>query len=109
MMDTLNKTVISDKSLQYFYKKDQNIPIGIRGMVDNTLGISKCGSQAIKLNSVINSLIQSQRLTLSSTGTGLVSLTFTVYSVVLSILIAAQAVTILCLLLSLLGLDIGVG
>ena len=65
MMDTLNQTVMSDKSLQYFYKEDQNIPIGIRGMIDDTLGISKCGSQAMKLNSVINSFIQSQRLTLS--------------------------------------------
>ena len=61
MMDTLNKTVMSDKSLKYFYKEDQNIHIGIKGMVDNTLGISKCGSQAIKPNS----FIQSQRLTLS--------------------------------------------
>jgi hypothetical protein len=65
MMDTLNKAVMADQSLQYFYKEDPNIPIGIRGMVDDTLGISKCGSESIKLNSVINSFIQSQRLTLS--------------------------------------------
>ena len=44
----------------------------------------------------------------SSTGTGLVSLTFTISSVVLPISIAALAVTFLFLLLSLLGLDIGV-
>ena len=34
-------------------------------MVDDTLGISKCGNQAIQLNSVINSFIKTQRLTLS--------------------------------------------
>ena len=45
----------------------------------------------------------------SSTGTGLVSLTFTVSSVVLPISIAALAVIFLSLLLSLLGLDIRVG
>ena len=45
----------------------------------------------------------------SSIGTGIVSLTFTVSSVVLPIAIAALAVTFLCLLLSLLGLDIRVG
>ena len=45
----------------------------------------------------------------SSTGTGLVSLTFTVSSVALPISIAALAVTFLSLLFSLLGLDIGVG
>ena len=45
----------------------------------------------------------------SSTGTGLVSLTFIVSSVVLPISIAALAVIFLSLPLSLLGLDIGVG
>ena len=34
-------------------------------MVDDTLGVQKCGSPSIKLNSVINSFIESQRLTLS--------------------------------------------
>ena len=65
MMDTLNKKVMSDKNLQYFYKGDQNIPIGVRGMVDDTIGISNCGTEAISLNSTINAFIQSQRLTLS--------------------------------------------
>ena len=45
----------------------------------------------------------------SSTGTGLVSLTFIVSSGVLPISIASLAVTFLSLLLRLLGLDIGVG
>ena len=65
MMDTLNKNVMSDKSLQYLYKEDTNIPIGVRGMVDDTLGISNCGTEAIALNATINSFIESQRLTLS--------------------------------------------
>ena len=65
MMDQLNKKVMSNKDLQYFYKGDQQIPIGIRGMVDGTLGISKCGNTSIKLNAVINSHVESQRLTLS--------------------------------------------
>ena len=41
MMDTLNQIVMSNEELQYFYKGDRNIPIGVRGMVDDTLGISK--------------------------------------------------------------------
>ena len=44
-----------------------------------------------------------------STGTGLISLTFTVSSVVLPILIAALDMTILPRLLSLLGLGVEVG
>ena len=64
MMDTLNKTVMSNSDLQYFYKGDKSIPIGVRGMVDDTLGISKCGNQAVALNAVINSFIETQRLTL---------------------------------------------
>ena len=67
MMDTLNKTVMAEKSLQYYYKEDKNIPIGVRGMVDDTLGVSKCGTEAIQLNSVLNSFVQTQRLTLSKT------------------------------------------
>ena len=55
MMDTLNHIVMSNEDLQYFYKGDKNIPIGVRGMVDDTLGISKCGRQAVHINSVINS------------------------------------------------------
>ena len=42
MMDKLNKHVMSNENLQYFYKNDKSIPIGVRGMVDDTLGISKC-------------------------------------------------------------------
>ena len=65
MMDTLNRIVMSNEDLQYFYKGDKNIPIGVRGMVDDTLGISRCGRQAVQLNSVINSFIETQKLALS--------------------------------------------
>ena len=64
-MDKLNQVAMSDKTLQYHYKGDQNIPIGVLGMVDNTLGVSECGKQAIRKNSVINSFMETQRLKLS--------------------------------------------
>ena len=64
-LDRLNKIIMSQEELQYHYKGDKNVPIGIRGMVDDTLGVSKCGSTAVQLNSVVNSFIESQRLTLS--------------------------------------------
>ena len=48
LMDTLNKTAISDPSLQYLYKGDPTIPIGVMGMVDDTLAVSDCGNRAIK-------------------------------------------------------------
>ena len=65
MMDKLNQIVMSNEHLQYYYKEDKSIPIGIRGMVDDTIGVSKCGNTAVQLNSVINSFIETQRLTLS--------------------------------------------
>ena len=64
-MDTLNKIVMGDKTLQYNYKGDNSIPIGVRGMVDDTLGVANCGNDSIKLNAVINSFIETQRLELS--------------------------------------------
>ena len=57
-MDRLNKTVLSNSDLQYYYKGDMNIPIGVRGMVVDTLGISKCGTNAVKLNSTISHLLK---------------------------------------------------
>ena len=64
-MDRLNKIALQDESLQYCYKGDKNIPIGVLGFVDDTLGVSECGKAAIKKNSVINSFMDCQRLTLS--------------------------------------------
>ena len=45
---------MSNSDLQYYYKGDMNIPIGVRDMVDDTLGISNCGNNAVKLNATIN-------------------------------------------------------
>ena len=64
-MDKLNQIAMSDKTLQYYYKGDQNIPIGVLGMVDDTLGVSICGQRAIRKNSVINSVMETQRLKIS--------------------------------------------
>ena len=64
-MDGLNKLALSDKSLQYKYKGDPNVPIGVLGFVDDTLGISECGNNAIRKNSVIKSFIETQRQELS--------------------------------------------
>ena len=47
-MDMLNKTALADTSLQYKYKGDENIPIGVMGFVDDTLGVSECGNAAIR-------------------------------------------------------------
>ena len=64
-MDKLNKTMLKEDSLKYFYKNDQNIPIGVLGMVDDTLTIGECGSQSVSKNAVLNSFIENHRLTLS--------------------------------------------
>ena len=52
LMDQLNKTAMSDKSLQYLYKGDLSIPIGIlaAGGGDNGLKNSKVGSLFHKIN-----------------------------------------------------------
>ena len=51
----------------YYYRGDDNIPIGVLGMVDDTLSFSKCGNSSVKKNAVINSFVETQRLTLSKT------------------------------------------
>ena len=64
-MDTLNRTAITDSSLQYQYKGDPTIPIGVLGMVDDTLAVSDCGSNSIIKNAVINSFMETHRIALS--------------------------------------------
>ena len=49
----------------YLYKNDPSIQIGVLGMVDDTLSISECGIKSVTKNSIINSFIENQRLTLS--------------------------------------------
>ena len=64
-MDTMNKIALSEEDLQYKYKGDPNIPVGILGMVDDTLSISECGNKSIIKNSFVNAYVESRRLTLS--------------------------------------------
>ena len=66
-MDRVNKVMLADDSLCYYYRGDPNIPLGVLGMVDDTLGVSKCGVASVKKNAIINSFIEEQRLTLSKT------------------------------------------
>ena len=65
VMDTLNRTAITDPSLQYHYKGDPTIPVGVLGMVDDTLAISDCGNKAIRKNAVINSFMETHKIALS--------------------------------------------
>ena len=65
IMDKLNKVLLQEEHLKYFYMQDTNIPIGVLGMIDDTLSISKCGTEAVHKNAVINSFIENQKLTLS--------------------------------------------
>ena len=65
LMDQLNKTILTQDNLTYKYKGDDNIQIGVLGMIDDTLSISKCGTPSIQKNSIINSFIETNRLTLS--------------------------------------------
>ena len=59
-MDQLNKTAVSDQSLQYYYRGDMNIPIGILGMVDDTLAVALCGNHSKRKNAVKNSFVETQ-------------------------------------------------
>ena len=58
--------MLPQDQLTYKYKGDSGISIGVLGMVDDTLAIADCGLPSIKKNGVINSFIETQRLTLSS-------------------------------------------
>ena len=62
LMDTLNQTAMSDPSLQYMYKGDPTIPLGVMGMVNDTLAVSNCGSKAIRKNAVINVFMETNRI-----------------------------------------------
>ena len=57
-MDTLNRTILEQDHLTYKYSGDQNIEIGVMGMVDDNLSISKCGLSSVQKNAVINSFIE---------------------------------------------------
>ena len=65
-MDQLNQTASTDETLRYCYRGDPEVSIGVLGFVDDTLGVSECGSAAIRKNAALNSFIETQRLKLSS-------------------------------------------
>ena len=60
-LDKLNKLLLQEEQTCYYYMGDKNIPIGVLGMVDDTLSIANCGIQSVKKNSIINSFIENQR------------------------------------------------
>ena len=64
-MDTLNKTILEQKDITYKYRRDPTIEIGVLGMVNDNHCISKCGITLVQKNAIINSFIETQRLTLS--------------------------------------------
>ena len=64
-MDQLNQIILPQKNLTYRYKGDENIQLGVLGMVDDNLAIAKCGTSSLMKNSVINSFFETQRLQLS--------------------------------------------
>ena len=64
-MDTLNQIILEQKDLTYRYRSDPGIEVGVMGMVDENLCISKCGVTSVQKNAIINSFIETQRLTLS--------------------------------------------
>ena len=66
-MDKVNKVMLADADLSYKYRGDSNIKLGVLGMIDDTLAISKCGTGPIQKNASLMSFIESQRLTMSKT------------------------------------------
>ena len=64
-MDKLNKAMTKETPLRYLYQNDPNIPIGVLGMIDNTLDIAECGNQSVAKNAVLNSFVENQRLQIS--------------------------------------------
>ena len=59
-MDRVNKVMLADDSPCYYYGGDPNIPLGVLGMADDTLAISKCGTASVQKNAIMNSFIEEQ-------------------------------------------------
>ena len=47
-IDKLNKELLKEDHLKYYYNNDKEIPIGALGMVDDQLDISECVNQAVQ-------------------------------------------------------------
>ena len=56
-MDILNKIILEQKDLIYKVRREPDIEIGVLGMVNDNLAISKCGTVSVMKNAVINSFI----------------------------------------------------
>ena len=63
-MDTLNKIMKNKESLEYKYRNDPNITIGVIGMIDDTLAVAECGASSVEKNSVVNSFMETHRLSM---------------------------------------------
>merc|ERR1712105_523286 len=63
LMDKLGKMVYNKPELLYYYKGVVATPP--LQMVDDILGIQKCSNQSVRLNNVINTFIELEKLTLS--------------------------------------------
>ena len=61
-MDTLNKHMLSREELTYKFRGDPTIPIGVLGMVDDTLAIAECGVKSVEKNAVVNSFMETHKL-----------------------------------------------
>ena len=63
LMDKLGKLIYSKPELMYLYKGIVEVPT--LQMVDDILGIVKCSPQSKQLNTVVNTFMESEKLTLS--------------------------------------------
>ena len=59
-IDSLGRNGYTNQTALYKYKKTCYVPI--LGMIDDTLGMSKCGEDSVELNAFINSTIESKKL-----------------------------------------------
>ena len=63
LLDRLGKLVYNDPKSLYYYKTEVAIPP--LEMVDDILSIQKCGKDSSRMNQVINTFMESEKLTLS--------------------------------------------
>ena len=63
-MDKLGQLVYEHPELTYKYKGVVDTPT--LGMVDDVLSVTKCSSDTVKMNSIINSFIENKKLKLSA-------------------------------------------
>ena len=64
-MDTLNKIILPQSQMTCKYKGDQNIELGVQGMVDDNVAIGNCGITSLQKNAVISSFCETKIILLS--------------------------------------------